>query len=955
MARVSSNLTIRTNRPCFKAGFFVSSASDAYRFMGMKLKYILAAVAVAALVFSCTKEPAAEVTAGRAVKFSVDAVFPPASEEGTKVTLGGDRLIWEGGETMAVLLGNTATSANSASLSQRSVLSDGTKGIFSGAISTGAFSAEDIKAVVVPGEPASWIRYFKGSSDTQKYMRVRIPFSATQTQSADGVLNGDNVRFFAPAALEDFTKTTDGYKIDNLQLRWACSLLRFNIYGAFDGMDGKEKLQKISLSSSSMNINYEYNLETGKNISNTAARTYTVEYSGGDLVNGRTSDTGLKVWLAIPPYTFTISGLTLETDKAVYTRSLSKKLTVTAGDILPLGINMSKFESRTAKFETPYSTDGGVSWDAEIPETFSSLAVRGQEPLTAEGLADIASRISSQSSAVELDLSRIAMAVDDGTGEPVAFPALFNGTVTAPCTKLKSIIFPSGTKAIAADAFRNCTSLESVDLTGIESIGGFAFFNTGLKALTVPNTVTSFGGNNVFGYCFDLEEVYFNSPWQSPSTGNWRLFGMRGTINAPNTGAYASADERNSGTRPLKFTFGPDGIPSRYMFDGNSKLSHIIFEGSPDFSYGDTWLIRNKSLHTVEFRSTTPPGCNISNWSTTYGVGSSALQDKKVIVPAGTIWSYSASPWNILCSNYGFNMYDTAGDDASVSRLRLTKGSAGVVAFAAYAPFYSRPVNLHYFIPSSGDISSMPELFAFHGAERGAEARLDNWKAYAQLKSFIVVAPEFTKELYPEARYQFGNVAAAGNNTANYTYYIIEKAFDYLKQNTGNTAAKYDVWGHSAGGQFTARMALMAPDARLDRIIPSNPSSYTVPFADGILPDGNIYNYPYTIKETYYADKMDETFLRHYFGLNYYVHVGELDDHQDGSMDESAAANAMGANRNARGRWFFQAMKDMAESLGYDFNWTFVEVPGSGHSSVTMISTNGTTAQGASVLLYGNR
>lgn len=77
------------------------------------------------------------------------------------------------------------------------------------------------------------------------------------------------------------------------------------------------------------------------------------------------------------------------------------------------------------------------------------------------------------------------------------------------CKALKSIKIPSSVTHIDDRAFRNCTSLETVDIAfvGLDWIGTYAFQNcTGLKHFLVPLSVM-YLDSQAFGGCDNLEEI----------------------------------------------------------------------------------------------------------------------------------------------------------------------------------------------------------------------------------------------------------------------------------------------------------------------------------------------------------------------------------------------------------------------------------------------------------------
>ncbi len=61
------------------------------------------------------------------------------------------------------------------------------------------------------------------------------------------------------------------------------------------------------------------------------------------------------------------------------------------------------------------------------------------------------------------------------------------------CYSLPSVELPAGMTTIPERMFSECYSMKSIDLDGIETIGDFAFYSTGLTAVTLPDTLESIG------------------------------------------------------------------------------------------------------------------------------------------------------------------------------------------------------------------------------------------------------------------------------------------------------------------------------------------------------------------------------------------------------------------------------------------------------------------------------
>ena len=278
------------------------------------------------------------------------------------------------------------------------------------------------------------------------------------------------------------------------------------------------------------------------------------------------------------------------------------------------------------------------------------------------------------------------------------------------------------------------------------------------------------------------------------------------------------------------------------------------------------------------------------------------------------------------------------------------------LTFKEYEPLSSKPVKLYYYIPDNGDVKAMPILFAMHGADRQGLYQIETWKDIAQDKSIMVFAPEFTISQYPEKDYQFGGVSYSTTTYSEkpeeeWTFNIIEAMFDYIKEMTGNKSEKYDLWGHSAGSQFSHRLSLFMKDARVSRVVISNAGFYTVPNPNGIIKDGKTYSYPYSTKGT----NLSEDDLKSYFSKKIYVHIGTADTAstkaQDSYLPVTAGAKAQGKCRYERGIFFYNEAEEQAEKMGVPFNWTLVEVENVGHSSRSMVKKNVT---GVAAILYNN-
>lgn len=266
--------------------------------------------------------------------------------------------------------------------------------------------------------------------------------------------------------------------------------------------------------------------------------------------------------------------------------------------------------------------------------------------------------------------------------------------------------------------------------------------------------------------------------------------------------------------------------------------------------------------------------------------------------------------------------------------------------YTGYEPLKNKPITVFYYIPTKGDSKKMKILVSMHGAERSGLIQRGVWHNIAEKYGFIVIAPQFAHSNgYLENDYQFGGVSESRKQfilkpEETWTYKVIEALFDYVKKSTGNESKTYDMFGHSAGGQFVHRYLLMNPEARVGKAVAANPGNYTYPDDKGLfMPSGNLSDtpsWPFSLKGTPFAtDKRISAYLK----KQLVILIGTADTATTG-VDKSPGADLVliqGINRLERARKYFEFGKNLAKQKGLEFNWKLVEVPNAGHSSAQMV------------------
>ena len=262
----------------------------------------------------------------------------------------------------------------------------------------------------------------------------------------------------------------------------------------------------------------------------------------------------------------------------------------------------------------------------------------------------------------------------------------------------------------------------------------------------------------------------------------------------------------------------------------------------------------------------------------------------------------------------------------------LIAPGAGSFRFADDRGNAGRPLTVWYHRPR-GLSDTAPIVFVMHGVKRDADNYRDNWTAAAERFGFLLLCPEFTRSDYPHRRaYQLGNLVDGAGELlpkAGWTFGVIERLFDLVKETTANASERYHIYGHSAGGQFVHRLALFLPEARYATAVAANTGWYTMPTLGG-------RKFPYGLRG---SPGTQET-LKRALGNHLVVLLGEQDtDAEDPFLRQSKRARRQGKNRFERGQAFYSAARDEAARLGVTLNWMLETVPGAAHFDQLMMPT----------------
>ncbi|WP_341913417.1 hypothetical protein [Ferrovibrio terrae] len=259
--------------------------------------------------------------------------------------------------------------------------------------------------------------------------------------------------------------------------------------------------------------------------------------------------------------------------------------------------------------------------------------------------------------------------------------------------------------------------------------------------------------------------------------------------------------------------------------------------------------------------------------------------------------------------------------------LPFTLSAAPIPAGDGYQVVRVKDFNLEVFTYKPANYSHGPLLLVFHGVDRNADTYRDNAKTIADRFGMAVAAPLFDKSRFPSALYQQGGVAnkKALQPQEKWIGNTAIALADQLRKDEGKPDLDYYLIGHSAGGQFLARLAPFTHHAA-KRIVVANPSSWVFP----------------TLKEDFpfglggaTASLVNDDFLKRYLAAPLTVYLGMTDTGAT-NRDDSEDATEQGATRYERGLNFFRAGQALAQEKGWVLNWRLVEVPKVGHNSKRM-------------------
>jgi poly(3-hydroxybutyrate) depolymerase len=217
-----------------------------------------------------------------------------------------------------------------------------------------------------------------------------------------------------------------------------------------------------------------------------------------------------------------------------------------------------------------------------------------------------------------------------------------------------------------------------------------------------------------------------------------------------------------------------------------------------------------------------------------------------------------------------------------------------------------------------------PLLFVHHGVGRNGEAYRDYWLPLAEENDLLAIAIEFPEESFPDyLRYHFGNLHnedGTPNPREKWTYGIVPRLFDALRDAGVTSRERYGMFGHSAGGQFVHRMLSFGFRDRVAVAVSANAGTYAMPDLDVAWPFGlgqtevtpdtltALVNFPITVMA----------------GMNDTKTTGRY-------LSQRPAIDASGRDTVAPRAQLCSPRAGSGGGDGHAVQWTVIDVPGVGH------------------------
>lgn len=261
----------------------------------------------------------------------------------------------------------------------------------------------------------------------------------------------------------------------------------------------------------------------------------------------------------------------------------------------------------------------------------------------------------------------------------------------------------------------------------------------------------------------------------------------------------------------------------------------------------------------------------------------------------------------------------TNGEFSDVQRVQVF--DAGVLSSFWYKDIDHAWIRTYIVLPASLNRNS-GMLFVMHGAGRDAIPYCEPWVQWAPASNYILVCPLFDNRRWPgDAGYNLGalfrnKAETQVNSEEAWSFSVVEKMQARLRTQFDLASPRFDMWGHSAGGQFVSRFLLFRPTAPVRLALAANPGWYLMPNETAEFPCGPVHPQLAITRQD----------MLHWTGRTMVIFRG-TEDLLKADLDVRGCMATQGDHRFARAKTFY----DAAKVFDPDNNWQLIDVPGIGH------------------------
>lgn len=221
-------------------------------------------------------------------------------------------------------------------------------------------------------------------------------------------------------------------------------------------------------------------------------------------------------------------------------------------------------------------------------------------------------------------------------------------------------------------------------------------------------------------------------------------------------------------------------------------------------------------------------------------------------------------------------------------------------------------LRVHYYRPAELRKGN-PVIFAMHASDRDGKSVCEKRMHLAIEYKVILACPSFSKDQFSNDEFYKGNIWSERrkpNQKENYTYHLIDRLIDRIKQSPGLETSDFYLFGNTGSAYFPLRMNVIHPHNQLKSTAIAN--AFYAPWPDPSL------SFPKGLKYTQVSKKDQAAFYGNFIlimaGIKGKSH--KLDD----------SKNFQGTNLYERSKNFFNISRKKAIEMRTPFRWNFITV-----------------------------